>query len=381
MLKVNRIFAITVLTFSCTTVNAFSLGDIVGAGLNAGGKLIGAAVDKVTESKPDPEKQAKEQAEQDRQMQAQLDKIRDDIEARPDLRPIDRERLILATRDMYAKSKEFAAFIERSDAQKRAERDKLFTAGGVAGVVGGAAANQVQSHMVVNQAMYAANHPTAYKNMQQADSVRGTATTLAAISKTSDILSQSGVQPESAVVAASQNGSAPTAGDAFAPDLGKKIAIEFEDSPEQTAYLRRWLIEHGHTLSENKTDADVTYLVQGEYAVQETEVYTGSVTSLGKLLDTPSMVIALPEKKTLGSIKRGVATFFTVVAGQQVPPAAISNAHKQKVLLVVARQPRDGKETRVSVQNLTDSEQLEYSLLAKKTLADMQALLGIQTQP
>jgi len=161
--------------------------------------------------------------------------------------------------------------------------------------------------------------------------------------------------------------------------MGKKIWIEFEGSSEQTEHFRKALVERGHVLAESQDSAEVKYLVQGEYSIPDTGLYKGMIVPVGKILDNPSEEITPPEKKTSGSIKRGLSTFMLVAAGQQVPKEAQDNRYRQKVLLVLARQPKDGKETRVSVVSTTESEKIEATVLAKKSLDDMQSLLGIQT--
>lgn len=373
----NQLFAVTTLAFCLASppIHAELFGDLIGIGMQVGGKLTGAAIDKMTEKSP--EEFAKEQAESDRKMAAQMDRDIASIEAQPNLRPIDRERLILKLKEMYAQNKEGAAFLARVDAQKRAERDKLFTAGGLAGVVGTATANQAGTHVALKEAELAANDPAAYRNVQNAQQAQSMANTVSAASKTAEILSQPTEQPASAVVAASHNGEVTTAGDAFAPDMGKKIWIEFEGAKEQTEHFRKALVDRGHMLAERQEDAEVTYLVQGEYSIPDTGLYNGLIVPVGKILDNPSDEITPPEKKTSGSIKRGLSTFMLVAAGQQVPKEAQDNRYRQKVLLVFARQPKDGKETRVSVVSSTESEKIEATILAQKSLGDMQGLLGI----
>lgn len=378
-MKLNRkqFCAVATMGFCLISLPAHAelFGDLIGIGVQVGGKLTGAAIDKMTEKSP--EELAQEQAERDSKMAAQMERDLAAIEAQPNLRPIDRERLVLQYRELYAKNKDFEEFLKRSDAQKRAERDKLFTVGGLTGAVGTAAVNQAGTHVALKEAELAANDPSAYKNLQKAQAAQSTANTVSAIKKTTDILSQPGEQPASAVVAATNNGEIPATGDAFAPDLGKKIWIEFDGSSSQTEYFRKLLVDHGHVLAESQDDAEVTYLVQGEYSIPETGLYNSLLVPVGKILENPSEEITPPEKKTSGSIKRGLSTFMLVAAGQQVPKEAQDNRYRQKVLLVLARQPKDGKETRVSVVSTTASEKIEATVLAQKSLGDMQSLLGI----
>lgn len=364
---------------SVANANAVGLGDLVGFGLEVGGKMAGAAIDKMTEQSP--EEMAQEQADRDRKMAEQMDKSIASIEAQPNMRPIDRERLILKLKEMYAQSKEGEAFLKRVDEQKRAERDKLFTAGGLIGVVGGAALNQGMAHVgtqvAVKEAELAANDPAAYKNIQNAQDAQSMANTISAASKTAEILSQPGEQPASAVVAVSHNVAVSASGDAFAPDMGKKIWIEFEGSQEQTEKFRNALLSRGHLLAGSPDNAEVSYLIQGEYTIPDTGLYNGLIVPVSNILDNPSTEITPPEKKTSGSIKRGMATFMLVAAGQQVPKEVHDNRYRQKVLLVFARQPKEGKETRVSVVSSTESEKIEATILAQKALADMRSILGI----
>ncbi|MGC9008834.1 MAG: hypothetical protein ACP5IY_07175 [Halothiobacillaceae bacterium] len=88
--------------------HAFGLGDIVNIGIQAGTKVIESAVDagidKVKESMRDPEAEAREKAEKERQIAEAFKKQVDEIEARSDLRPIDRERLILTQEQSLATS-------------------------------------------------------------------------------------------------------------------------------------------------------------------------------------------------------------------------------------------------------------------------------------
>ncbi|MCX8013991.1 MAG: hypothetical protein N3A02_06845, partial [Rectinema sp.] len=123
---------------------AFGLADIVGAGIRLGGELVGAAagkaVDAVKESMRDPEEEARKKAEEERKLAEQLQKQIDKIEATPNLRPIDREKLVLQMKESYQAVKEMQAFIEKAEARQRAERDKIFTAEGFLGAVGSAVA-------------------------------------------------------------------------------------------------------------------------------------------------------------------------------------------------------------------------------------------------
>lgn len=52
--------------FSVSNVYAWGLTDLVGVGMQAGGKLVWAGVEKATEAKPDPEAEAARKREDER---------------------------------------------------------------------------------------------------------------------------------------------------------------------------------------------------------------------------------------------------------------------------------------------------------------------------
>lgn len=80
---------------SVANANAVGLGDLVGIGLQVGGKVVGAGVDKVSDSMRDPEAEAAKKRAEERQAAEAFKRITDEIETKPGLRPIQREKLIL----------------------------------------------------------------------------------------------------------------------------------------------------------------------------------------------------------------------------------------------------------------------------------------------
>ncbi|PJF46097.1 MAG: hypothetical protein CUN48_15530, partial [Candidatus Thermofonsia Clade 3 bacterium] len=141
-----KLIAANIVAALCATnAYAFGIGDIVSIGIQAGSKIVGAAVDagleKVKESMRDPEAEAREKAEQERKIAEAFQKQVDEIEAKPGLRPIDREKLVLTLRRQQEWAKQIQAFVEQAEARQKAERDKIFTASGFLGVVGEAALN------------------------------------------------------------------------------------------------------------------------------------------------------------------------------------------------------------------------------------------------
>ena len=76
--------------------------------------------------------------------------------------------------------------------------------------------------------------------------------------------------PETQKPVADSGQVAQTPGDAFSPDLGRKLYVEFVGSPKETQRLRELLAWRGHTIVAGKEEAEVAYLIEGEYVVPET---------------------------------------------------------------------------------------------------------------
>lgn len=453
-----------VAAFCATNAHAFGINDLIGIGIQAGGEILraagGKAVDAIKESMRDPEAEAREKAEQERKLAEQMQKQIDEIEAMPNLRPIERERLVLALKKQYAASKEMQAFIERAEAQQKAERDKLLTLGGVAGSIGRAALSTpgmalAQADLMAknpvwraqqrlnNEAIFrqadaqvAAGIPQAKARLAlaQADVLQKSGIQQAgskAVVKAAEEMARQGVRKEdvekaaeaagqtaqaageassgeppagatnpdgaagadgtqAGTTAAAPSGTAPDAGalppkDAFSPDLGKKVWIEFVGSPAETARLRNRLQALGHTLAASREEAEVVYLVEGEYAIPETKSHEGVTINLGELIDAPDKPIPAPSKKLSGTLASGVSKFLLVMAsaqGQDVPADALpkDGVFRQEALLVIARQPKEGKETRFSVVKTVESADLMGAKLAVESRDNLYAALGL-TEP
>lgn len=420
--------------------HAFGIVDNVSAGLQVGAKVVGAAVDagidKVKESMRDPEEEARKKAEEERKIAAAFQKQVEQIEARTDLRPIDKEKLILALREQQEWARQMQAFVEQAEARQKAERDKIFTTGGFLSVVGEAALNTPsmamaraeamtrnplwrQEQRARNNAVFAqadaqvkAGVPQAQARavLAQADSLRQTDTDHAMLRMTTDAAQQTAQENAPAQEAAPQDmaqtirddlasgadgqiaaaspgidktpsaaGEAETAtqpDDAFSPDLGKPIWIEFEDAPGETAKLRQRLQERGHTLAATKDEAEVVYLIQGEFSIPETKLHEGITKSLGGLLENPSQIIDPPAKKMSGAISAGIASFLLAASGANAKVPA-QQGYSQQALLVIARQPKGGKETRFAVKDKTQAESIEAASLAIKTRDRLYQALGV----
>lgn len=425
--------------------HAFGLNDLISIGIQAGGELVraagGKAVDAIKESMRDPEAEAREKAEKERQIVEAFQKQVDEIEAQPGLRPIDRERLILTLRKQQQWAKQMQAFAEQAEARQKAERDKIFTASGFLGVVGNAVLNtpsmvvaradamtknplwraeqRARTEAVLAQAdaQVAAGIPQAQSRaiLAQADLLQKSGLDEAgtkALMDTAETMAKAGVtragietvsegaanakdavqQVAAAPVEAGQtipgttdpgSGAIASPKDAFMPDLGRKLYVEFVGSQAETELLRNRLQAMGHTLVARREEAEVAYLVEGEYAVPETKRYAGITLNLGELLDAPDKPIPAPEKNLSGTLASGVSKFFLVMAaaqGQNIPAGAApkEGVYRQEALLVIARQPKDGKETRFSVVKSAESADLVGAKMAAQARDELYAALGVE---
>lgn len=429
------------------SAHAFGINDLISIGIKAGGEILGAAgskaVDAVKDSMRDPEAEAREKAERERKLAEQMQKQIDEIEQMPNLRPIDRERLVLKLKQTWRASKEMQALVERAEAQQKAERDKVLTLGGIAGAVGRAALSTpgmavAQADLMVknplwraqqrlnNEAVFqqadaqvAAGIPQARARLAlaQADVLQKTGIQQAGtevVVKAAEGVARQGVRKEdaervadaagqvsaeardAASATAQETGAVPGATqheaasdqpaqapeDAFSPDLGRKLYVEFVGSPKETQRLRELLAGRGHTIVAGKEEADVIYLIEGEYTIPETKQYGGVTVGVGELLENPGKVIPAPEKKLMGSVGAGVSKFLLAAAGaqgQSVPQEMMprDGVFRQEVLLVIARQPEDGKGTRFSVVRSIESADLRAGDLAAQAWKEMVEALGV----
>lgn len=418
--------------------HAFGVGDLIGIGLRAGAELAGAAVskavDSVKESMRDPEAEAKAKAEQERKLAEAFQKQVEQIEAEPNLRPIDRERLILKLRRQQQWAQQVQAMAEAAEARQKAERDKIFTTSGFLGVVADAAMSSPSA--VVAQAKLMTENPLwraqqrlnneiifAQANAQveagipqakakavlaQADMLQQTGAQKAAtqaVVEAAKEMAQAGTDiNEAAVAIESASDAADVARprlerstvtsestaaavqaepNAFTPDLGRRIFIEFVGSSEETSKLRQRLAANGHRVVETKEDADVVYIVEGEFSIPETKNHEGMTLAFGNLLQSPDRAIEPPAKKITGTLSQGLSRFLLGAAAAQGQPAPAGAAQKsggyqQEALLVIARQPKDGKETRHSVFKSANSESIMAATLAQELVGELYVALGIE---
>lgn len=436
------LLAAVIAALGVTNTHAFGIGDLLSVGIQAGGEIVraagGEAVDAIKDAMRDPEEEARKEAEKQRKLAEQMQKQIDEIEAMPNLRPLDRERLVLQLERTWQASQEMQAFVAQAEAQQKAQRAQTLTMGGMAGVVGQAAINSpsmvmAQADLMVANpvwraeqrlhneaafrqadAMVAAGIPQAETQivLAQAEALGGTelnevgagamigsaeelakikqatgdAALLSASAGQVDTSSLGGETPTTpALVDAVAHPEDPIATpetvkdqirDVFNPDLGKKVWIEFEDAPAETVALHKLLQERGHTVAQSRMEADVVYLIQGEFVIPETKMHKGLSKSAGLVLESLEESIKPPAGKAMGAIEGGVSRFMLAAAGAQAS-AAQTEGYRQEVLLVIARQPRDGKETRVSVVRETQGDSLEAAKLVQDAREELYLTLGM----
>ena len=422
-----------------TPAYAFGLGDLVSMGVEAGGKLVGAAVgtgvDKVKDAMRNPEAEMQKEREEKQKVAAQFQLQVAEIEAKHDLRPLDRERLVIILNQQYAQVKQFQEFAAQAEARQRDERDKVFTFGGLAGVAGSAFMNSPTMIMAQADAMVKAGIPQAQSraDLAQADLLMASGApqmqARATVAKADAIVASGGPQAESRAVlspvdAMQKPGISPqselfvvahpsgtvtdtkvtaTANDgsgsaalspatptmppnAFSDDLGRKLFVEYIGSPSMTDSIRQQLVAHGHFLTTSANDADTCYLIEGEYTVRETKQFDGMTKDAGALIENPSQSLPTPAKKMTGSLKLGLAKAFFGLAtiqdstqGKQLAQGMVpqeQTSFHQTLLLVVARQPKDGRETRVSVLKVSEGS-IDGLSLAQAANVDLMDKLGL----
>lgn len=390
---------------------AFGINDVLSIGIQAGGKLLGAAVDagvdKARDAMRDPAAEAAQRREDERKLAEQFQKQVAEIESMPDLRPLDRERLVLQLEKQYAMATQFQSFVEVAEARQREERDKIFTTAGLVSVVGEAALStpsmgMARAEMLANSGAFQAEERLA---MAQAGLAAASGTPLAATAinvartaaahaETHDavqatmsqakVMLQNGSQQADVTAAMNQAKesamAAPTIKrptDAFSADLGRKLFVEFVGSPSETARLRGLLAARGHLIVDQAGDAEVRYRIEGEYTIYETAQHGGLTRDAGDLLEHPAQGIAMPEPKRKSSL---TASLGRLLLGRTIVPGMEESAPgtiKQGALIVASRHPADGKETRVSAIQTEHSANIMGARLALSARDSLYERLGL----
>jgi hypothetical protein len=392
-------------------VHAFGLGEIVGAGLQVGGKLIGAGIDKAKDAMRDPEAEARRKREEDAKMVAEFQKAIDAVESRPGLTPLQREKAVMTIQKSFAMVQAVVQMQEQAEANRRAQSDRIFSAQGLAGLAGDAAMGAVSNRMAIAQAdaMVKAGIPQAQSKaalaqvdgqaimnaqlksnsvMREVDKVLSVnplqldpkplqAATDLALSQEVKIANLPSANPS---VTADHQPTLQT--NAFTPDLGKKVCVLFDGAPNALSLLKKQLLKDGHALEDDPTRADVIFRIEGEYLVPESKQFSGTQRSLATILESDNFLWT-PEKKLMGSIGAGLGQLVLGMAaaqGSQVPKELLNSnpaAIQQSVMLVVSREPRDGKATRISASKSLSSEKILAKSMSEEVYGEMLTKLGL----
>ncbi|MDV7390858.1 hypothetical protein RZS08_05870 [Arthrospira platensis SPKY1] len=382
------------------------LNELIGAGVQVGGKLIGAGIDKARDSMRDHEAEAREkEAAQAKQVQAYKDAVAK-IEVQTNLTPLQKERAVRQIKKQFEMVEKIQNLEAQAEANRRAQRDRLFTAEGMVGLAGDAAVGAASTRIVLAQAdaMVKAGIPQAQTKsaLEQAD--RNMAAQKA-LDHTREVLEAAGqvvatyveqpsalpdapevvefsseivVEQVAAAQAAAEEGEH-NRGTAFDPDLGRPIAFEFVGSDSLQQQWRDKLMALGHQVVD-PNQAEVVYRIEGEYWVPDTSLFKGTHQNVATILD--DRFSWKPEKKTSGAISVGFNRFLLAAAkaqGGQIPPELQNHnfeAFRQNVLIVVSRTPKEGPTTRFAVEREVRSDQVQAQSMAKDAYEEVSKTLG-----
>jgi len=405
--------AISCALLAATPAHAF-LNELIGAGVEVGGKLLGAGFDKVKDSMKDHEAEARLKKEaHDKQLNAFNEAVAR-IEERTDLSPLQKERAVRQVQQQFDFANRIAALDSRAQAHRRAQRDRLFTAEGMLDTVGNAAVGAASTRIALAKAdaMVAAGVPQAQTRdvfsqidasaVNDAREKTQRVLAMAAVSTVEPAAAQQPADPVSedafaarpplvvsaepqdltgaeTETAASNVASLPMT--AFTPDLNRKVALTFVGAPKTQDALRARLVAMGHEVVEDESVADVIYRIEGEYVVPEGKQFSGTRQSFGEILDAKSIAWQ-PERKMSGAIGAGVTKLMLALGkaqGAQLPKELeVGNLDslKQDVLLVISREPKFGKTTRASVSRVASSPDVQAVPMVLATYAELLEKLG-----
>lgn len=391
------------------------LNELIGVGVEVGGKLLGAGIDKVKDSMKDHEAEARRKEEEKAQQVKAFNEAVSRIEERTDLSPLQKERAVRQLHKQAEFANRIAALDQQAQAHRKAQRDRLFTPEGMLDTVGNAAVNAAATRIVLAKAdaMVAAGIPQAQTRSvfgqvddasiigarEKTQRVLALASAATAAASSMDRSSSDGegtthsqppneagsVEPAStgapSVVADSVVPAVPVT--AFTPDRDKMLALTFSGAPKAEAELRARLTALGHQLVEDTSLADVVYRIEGEYLVPEGRQYSGTKLGFGEILDAQT-IDWKPERKIAGAIGTGVAKFMLALGkaqGAQIPKeleGGNPDHLKQEVLLVISREPKVGRPTRASFSKEVLSSDVQAVAMVLDTYTEMLIQLGVK---
>ncbi len=408
MKKTNLFILSGIALLASVNVHAFGLGDILGPVLKAGAEIGSAAAGKAIDSFRDPEKEKVERQKKEEETLNAFNRAVDEVEARKDLTPFQREKLVLSLQNAYGQSIYMMRFAAQAEERQRAARDQVFTAQGLAGVAVGSVsampsatfaqadsmvkagipqrqANETLARVdnsgninparanPIGEMVAAENQAQAQKTLQQNIEKQG-----------SELKAMMDEAKKEELPGALQN--APQKPTFFSPDLGRKLFVEFKGSQKLTSQMRAQLAKHGHMIVEDPSLADVTYLIEGEYNFRETSRYEGFQLDAGAFYDNPKDPEPAKEKLS-GKIKSTIFGGLLLIGqaqaqmkGQQPQQVNIPNQGKgvtQSALLVAARQAKGEKEYRISSLQKAEGTDVAAPRLFNTALSDLLEKLGV----
>lgn len=396
---------------------AFGIGDLIGAGIQVGAKVGGALIDKAIDATKDQEQERKkkeaEKAKRENEMLSGLQKSLDEIEAKKDWTPYQREKAKLTLIEAMAHGAALAAMVEdlteRQEEAKRAERDRTLTAGGLLGTVADAALNTPSAVMARSNAL--AKSPEFQREARQM-AARG----LQSQSPTDKLITAINRANEANIAKAKMKDGlatmeknaeaelAPSLAKAeveardnrekfatlhqtnkspevfFSEDMGKTLYVEYVDSPAETQKIQALLTARGHQIANSRASAQVYFRIEGEYMISESGQHKGVMLSAGKGLDLTEPLTP-PEKKEQGVIASALGGVLkAMVKDANATTTPQPTAYQQAVLIVASRQVSN-EETRHSVINKVKSTELQPKELLAEANQNLYVKLGLLPPP
>jgi hypothetical protein len=380
---------------------AFGLVDVLSGALQVGAKIgsaaVGMAVDSAKEAMRDPEEEKRKQQAEEARLAEDYRKATAEIEAKNELSPLQRERLLIQFKDMQETLVQMRAFIARTETAQRAERDRIFTPAGLLGATVEAAANSPSLAMKKADQMVKDGIPqrqtreamARFDAGKQKPSTSSAALLSRAIQPAPILALPTDVSAANALMSEvkQEHASAQTTEVqeehtlAFSPDKNRKIHLEFIGAPSLTRHLFRILQAQGYILTNTPSEADVRYRFEGDLLVPESSIHAGLRVDAGSFLENPQFIPA-PEKKTSGQVKSVLRSVFLGLAKAQGAnlPAGANEAgvgdYAQDVVIVASRHA-DGFETRISSRRKQKTTEVGDDRIIQMTAQELFELLGL----
>lgn len=396
--------------------SAIGIADFVSAGISVVGKVGGAVIDKATEDSP--EEMARKQEQQKLEREAKFNEVIAKIEERKDITPLEKEKLTRAAARSFGAAETISNLAVQQEIQRRAERDQMLSAGGIAGVVGNAAMNtpsavmaradvmvkagipqaqsraaiegandlmktgrpQAQSKGAVDAAMISMNGGTPSgshvpANIQVGGSVQDKA---AAEASVKNAIEQNRTEIDKAKVAvdSAKPKELPTVAqpsNLTSLDRGRKVYVEFVGSQKLTDRLVNAFKSNGHQVVGSAAEADAIYQFDAEYAIAEEPNREGALVRVGQFVEKEEAIELKPKG---ASAKKMVTGFLFAMSGREMPKQQESGLYRQAALFVANRHA-DGKDMRVSARSSSDTYELAPMKLIDGVFADLLDLVGL----